>query len=145
MLVGAGGPLATTHAAESPPTNTPITQSVSDAESERLIGQSIRHRLITEAQPPRPESETPLNQAWPLISWFDQPVKGDWVAGECDATSDPLCDARWRRNEGLRGLKSRLDDWSLKTRQKIFGDKLGEHIEVDLDSSPEIRFSVDFQ
>ena len=135
--------------AESAPSGGPIAEALTEEESILLIGSSLRHRLVTTAPEPDverpPDPSLPYNHAWPLISWFDQPVTGAWVAAECDADSDPLCNARWRRNEGLVGVKSRLEEWSLKTRKKMFGEKLGEHIELDLDSSPEIRFSVEFK
>lgn len=79
----------------------------------------------------------------PWLHLFTRNSSDERLAREC-VDGNALCDARWERNDGIHGLRSRVDRIGSGIKGRVFGEKLAEHIEIDIDSSPEIGMRFEF-
>ena len=73
-----------------------------------------------------------------------------WVEGSCGPTdgvesASPLCGLRWRKNSAFSDLSTSLDELSHGLKSRMVGKGLADNLELDIDSSPEIRFRWEFE
>lgn len=98
---------------------------------------------------------TPLQQRLEAAgAWLDLMEPGDeadhWEVSDC-SEQDPLlgtsrlCGLRWRKTDGLTGIRGQLDEISTGMKAKFVGKGLADNLEVDIDSSPEIKFKFDWK
>ncbi|MEM9302539.1 MAG: hypothetical protein AAGE01_10535 [Pseudomonadota bacterium] len=98
---------------------------------------------------------TPLQQRLEAAgAWLDLMEPGDeadhWEVSDC-SSQDPLrpasrlCGLRWRKTDGLTGIRGQLDEISTGMKAKFVGKALADNLEVDIDSSPEIKFKFDWK
>lgn len=55
-----------------------------------------------------------------------------------------LCGVRWRKSDAFSDLRSRYETVNRGVKSSLFGKGLARHIELDLDTSPEIKFEFKF-
>ncbi|MDX1572179.1 MAG: hypothetical protein R3200_16975, partial [Xanthomonadales bacterium] len=90
-----------------------------------------------------------LADPWLKLLRTDDASRTGWERDECAPTEqaepDRLCGLRWRKAGGFAGLTTRLDEVSSRMKSGVFGERLGDVVEVELDSSPEIKFEWKFR
>lgn len=96
---------------------------------------------------------TPLDRLRVAGPWLkllrqDYAETEGWERDECSPGEvqgqKRLCGLRWRKTRGFTGLRTRAEEVSTGMKARVFGQELAEHLEVDIDSSPEIKFEWDF-
>ena len=99
-------------------------------------------------QPSEPNLAT---RARIVMGWVDQAAEGDAFeapSGECQADRlgrpGALCGVRWRKNDAFSDFRDRYDRMTGGVKAGLLGAKLAEHMEFDLDTSPEIKFTYEF-
>ena len=56
-----------------------------------------------------------------------------------------LCRLQWRKRSGLSALRGRYDEYSYEMTRRFAGKHLADHLEFDIDRSPEIRLHYDIK
>lgn len=131
-----------TRAAEhtQPPTVQPSSIAVDPGESEAKS-------LPTKPLPPLPPD---VSKAAQWLQLIDQATVGDsWqepVACRNQAARERtgMCRLQWRKRGGLSSLRGRYDDLSYEMTRRVAGRHLADHLEFDIDRSPEIRLRYEF-
>ncbi len=147
----------------------PVPLLAADKSSPMASDVTVRHayveaylqsqpKSITELPPPLPEPEEPLS---PLLERLE--VAGPWLKlmGSTDAerqwvespcsenngvdSASALCGLRWRKINAFSDLSTSLDELSHGLKSRVVGKGLADNLELDLDSSPEIRFRWEFE
>ena len=97
------------------------------------------------ATPPPPLALNRLELARPWIRLLsDDRLNEDWEPPACREGEGGLCNLRWRKNNAFSAARSRLEEVSTGLKAKVVGKSLARHLEVDIDSSPEIKFEWEF-
>lgn len=101
--------------------------------------------------PPDPEEALSLRErATRMIHFIDTAAQGEtWERnGACgqDTLHDRpgLCDLRWRKSDALSDFRARYQDATHGFKSQFVGDEMARRLELDLDTSPEIRFRWEF-
>ena len=55
-----------------------------------------------------------------------------------------MCRLHWRKPGGLSSLRGRYDEYSYDLTLRVAGKHLADHLEFDVDRSPEVRLRYDF-
>ncbi len=86
-----------------------------------------------------------------VMGWVDQAAEGEVYetpTGRCqpDQLGRPgaLCGMRWRKNDAFSDFRARYDRMTGGVKAGLLGESLAEHMEFDLDTSPEIKFTYEF-
>ena len=95
-----------------------------------------------------------MERAGEVIKLLDQAASVDnfEADGNCDSPQRVdalgrarlLCGVRWRKSDAFSNLRSRYEGVNRTVKTSLFGKALADHVELDLDTSPEIKFEFRF-
>lgn len=127
------------------------------ADSDLLVTDSVK---MLRALPPPPELQSPSADGLSPGLVADRAVQVLKVLNRADADlafetgsgcsqdslgrDSALCGMRWRKNDAFSDLRSRYENVNRGVKSSLFGKGLARHIELDLDTSPEIKFEFKF-
>lgn len=136
---------------DKPKTDPAVLQALQGPTAKMLHGAPPLDPLAPAFPSQLDESEVPLRlqQASRLFNLIDTAAQGDTWQSEDGCARElgerpGLCNLRWRKSDALSDFRGRYQDASRSMKALVVGEKLADHIEVDIDSSPEIKFKWEF-
>lgn len=128
-------------------------------DSELLVSEQLK---LLRALPPVPDFAMPADpepelsagliadRAGKMLKLLDRADEDQAFEADSSCEKDvlgrpsALCGVRWRKSDAFSDLRSRYETVNRGVKSSLFGKGLARHIELDLDTSPEIKFEFKF-
>ena len=123
------------------------------AETVSFSTRALKMVRVPEVETARIQGTTPRRHVSTGDQWvrlIDQAAQGEQFDDDTRCAPDalgrdnPLCEVRWRKTDAVTRLRSEYASVNKKVKSGVFGKSLAQYIDLDLDSSPEIRIKIDF-